>query len=63
MLPAMAAKAETFLNTSLDWTALSRPLLAHPLAEFQPLITRIDPRQVEAMVEVSREAATDPNTR
>ncbi|MCB1680071.1 MAG: methionine--tRNA ligase [Halioglobus sp.] len=63
VLPAMAAKAETFLNTSLDWTALSRPLLAHPLAEFQPLITRIDPRQVEAMVEVSREAATDPNTR
>ncbi|MEJ2531285.1 MAG: methionine--tRNA ligase [Halioglobus sp.] len=55
VLPAMAEKAETFLNCSLDWTALDAPLLGQQLAPFQPLITRIDPKQVEAMVEASRE--------
>ena len=55
VLPAMAEKAEAFLNCSLDWTALDAPLPGQQLAPFQPLITRIDPKQVEAMVEASRE--------
>jgi methionyl-tRNA synthetase len=57
VLPAIAAKAETFLNHSLDWTALDGPLLGHRLEKFQALITRIDPKQVEAMLEASREQA------
>jgi len=63
VLPAMAEKAESFLACSLDWTELEQPLLGHRLGTFQPLLTRIDPRQVEAMVEESREAppaATEP---
>lgn len=56
VLPAMAEKAETFLNCSLDWTALDAPLLGRQLAAFKPLITRIDPKQVEAMVEASKES-------
>ncbi len=55
VLPAMAEKSEAFLNCSLDWTALQAPLVAHPLAKFEPLLTRIDPKQVEAMVEASKE--------
>jgi len=55
VLPAMAGKAESYLNCSLDWTALKAPLLGHQLAQFQPLLTRIDSKQVEAMVEASRE--------
>jgi len=55
VLPAMAEKAEAFLNCSLDWTALDAPLLGQQLATFQPLMTRIDPKQVEAMVEASKE--------
>jgi len=54
VLPAMAEKAEAFLNTSLDWTALDGPLLDHGLGKFKPLITRIDPKAVEAMIEASR---------
>ena len=42
VLPAMAEKAEAFLNCSLDWTALEAPLLAHQLAKFKPLMTRIE---------------------
>ena len=56
VLPVMAEKAEAFLNCSLDWTALEGPLLGHELSKFKPLITRIDPKQVEAMVEASKPA-------
>ncbi|MBN7798508.1 methionine--tRNA ligase [Parahaliea mediterranea] len=57
VLPAMAEKAEAFLNHSLDWTALDAPLRGHRLEKFQPLITRIDPKQIDALVEASREQA------
>ena len=60
VLPAMAAKAERFLACSLDWTALQRPLLDHQLAPFEPLLTRVDKKQVEAMVEASREQTPPP---
>lgn len=56
VLPAMADKAEAFLNCSLDWTALDAPLTGQQLATFTPLITRIDSKQVEAMVEASKES-------
>ncbi len=56
VLPAMAEKAEAFLACSLDWTALQQPLLGHRLGTFQPLLTRVDPKKVEAMVEASRDA-------
>jgi methionyl-tRNA synthetase len=55
VLPAMAEKSEAFLKCSLDWTALQAPLVDHSLDKFQPLLTRIDPKQVEAMVEASKE--------
>ncbi|QIB66386.1 methionine--tRNA ligase [Kineobactrum salinum] len=55
VLPAMADKAEKFLNCSLDWTALPGPLLDHELAPFQPLMTRVDPARVDAMLAASAE--------
>lgn len=58
VLPAMAEKSEAFLKCSLDWTALQAPLVDHALDKFQPLLTRIDPKQVEAMVEASKEMQT-----
>ncbi len=61
VLPAMAGKAEAFLNCSLDWTALDAPLLSHQLEKFQPLMTRIETKQVEAMVEASRETPAAPS--
>ena len=56
VLPAMAEKAEAFLNCSLDWTALESPLTGHQLATFVPLLTRIDSKKVEAMVEASKDS-------
>ncbi|MBT4521274.1 MAG: methionine--tRNA ligase, partial [Halieaceae bacterium] len=55
VLPAMAEKAETFLNCSLDWTALEGPLLAHRISKFKPLITRIESSQVDALLEASKQ--------
>ena len=57
VLPAMAEKAEAFLKHSLDWTALDAPLRGHRLEKFKPLITRIDPKQIDALLEASREQA------
>ena len=56
VLPAMADKSEAFLNCSLNWTDLEAPLTGHPLSTFEPLITRIDVKQVEAMIEDSKES-------
>ncbi len=57
VLPRMAAKAEDFLQASLDWTALEHNLLDHQLREFTPLLTRIDEKQVAAILDAARETA------
>lgn len=55
VLPAMAERSEAFLQCSLDWTALEGPLLGHELAPFQPLLTRVDPAAVEALLSASKD--------
>ena len=54
VLPGMATRAEQFLNVSLDWQALQEPLAGHTINDFQPLLQRVDPAAVEAMVEASK---------
>ena len=64
VLPTLAADAEAFLNVEpLCWNDLGSMLADHQLNAFKPLLTRIDPARIEAMVESSKEdlaaAATD----
>jgi methionyl-tRNA synthetase len=54
VLPQMAQKSELFLGLSLDWTALNVPLQGHAINDFSPLIQRVDPDAVNAMVEDSK---------
>ena len=54
VLPAMVGRAEIFLNINLDWQQLQQPLLGHTLQDFKPLLQRVDPAQVEAMVEAGK---------
>ena len=54
VLPAMVGRAEVFLNVNLDWQQLQQPLLGHTLEEFKPLLQRVDPAQVEAMLEAGK---------
>ena len=54
VLPVMAEKSEAFLGLSLDWTELNAPLEGHTINNFSPLIQRINPDAVAAMVEASK---------
>ncbi|MGQ0285944.1 methionine--tRNA ligase [Pasteurellaceae bacterium 22721_9_1] len=54
VLPQLASRAEAFLQTELTWDNLSQPLLSHQIAPFKALFNRIDPKQIEAMVEASK---------
>lgn len=50
VLPHTAIQVEEFLNISpLQWSDKDKPLLAHKIKEFKPLLNRIDPKQIEAM--------------
>ena len=56
VLPATAAQAASFLNAPLArWHDCDAPLLGHVIAPYAALFTRIDPKQVETMVEASKE--------
>ena len=54
VLPAMAARAEAFLQSTLTWEALAAPLGAHTVAAFSPLMNRVDMDKVNAMIEDSK---------
>jgi len=50
ILPATAKQVEHFLNIApLQWQDKNQALLNHTIREFQPLITRVDPKQIEAI--------------
>jgi methionyl-tRNA synthetase len=51
VLPGMAERAEAFLKISTDWHELQAPLLGHTLEDFKPLLQRVDPDSVTAMIE------------
>jgi methionyl-tRNA synthetase len=55
VLPAMAAEVEDFLNTPLLWDNYQQPLLGHAIKPFKPLMQRVDPLKVQAMVDASKE--------
>ncbi len=63
ILPGTAAASEAFLNLEpLTWQALATPLTDHAINKFKPLMTRIETKQIEAMVEASKEdLAATPN--
>ncbi|UZP75385.1 methionine--tRNA ligase [Candidatus Paraluminiphilus aquimaris] len=54
VLPVMGQKSEEFLGLTLNWTDLQGPLEGHKINKFSPLIQRIDPEAVTAMVEASK---------
>ncbi len=55
ILPELAARSELFLNEELTWESVQNPLLGQTIKPFKPLLQRIDPKQVEAMVNQSAE--------
>ena len=56
VVPFTADIAAKFLGVSLDrWSDLDKPMLDVPINAFLPLMTRVDPLKIEAMIENSKE--------
>ena len=57
VLPALAANIERFLNVpALTWASVETPLPSgHRINDYAHLITRIDPKLIEAMTEANKE--------
>ena len=65
VLPELAAAAEKFLNIpALTWADAGTVLLKHAINPYQHLANRVDPKQVEAMLNDSKEnmSMTEPQT-
>ncbi|HAO54783.1 MAG TPA: methionine--tRNA ligase subunit beta [Gammaproteobacteria bacterium] len=63
VLPATTQKAEVFLKTGpLGWEDLDQVLTNHSIEKFTPLFTRIDTKDVEAMIEESKSNNTQVPT-
>ena len=58
IVPRLVASSEQYLNAGeLQWNDVSKPLLAHRVGPFQRLMSRIDPKQIEKIVNASRDTA------
>ncbi|MGR9072177.1 MAG: methionine--tRNA ligase [Gammaproteobacteria bacterium] len=56
VLPALAESAEAFLNIETQpWPENARPLLDHKINPFKPLMTRVEPDKIEAVIAASKE--------
>jgi methionyl-tRNA synthetase len=61
VLPNVAAQAEAFLNApAARWSDFTGPLLAHRIAAYSPLFTRIDPKHIQAMIDASKDTTAAP---
>lgn len=61
VLPELVAQVESFLSIApLSWKDRKTPLLAHTINAYQPLIQRIDPKQVSDMLEKGKDSMTQP---
>jgi methionyl-tRNA synthetase len=57
ILPALAEKAEEFLNVpELTWNELSSPLVDHKINKFKPMLNRIETKSIDAILEEGKAA-------
>lgn len=56
IMPKLAERSEKFLNETLVWGSIATPLAGHSINKFKALFQRIDPKNVAAMVEASKES-------
>ena len=61
MLPTLAAQVQDFLKlASFDFASRTEILTGHEIALFQPLMQRVDPKAVAAMVDASKDSLAAP---
>ncbi len=62
VLPQTVSKAEAFLNAELSWAEGIHYLKEHKIDTFKPLMTRIDMKAIDAIVDESQETAAVPSS-
>ncbi len=57
VLPFTAERASAFLGRDVsDWRNIDKPMLGVSVKTFQPLLTRVDPVKVQAVIDASKES-------
>ena len=60
ILPTLAEKSEAFLNVSpLLWSDLDELLVDHDINKFKPLMSRIEQKDVDAIIEAGKSSVDD----
>nr|WP_179255207.1 methionine--tRNA ligase [Gallibacterium anatis] len=54
VLPKLAERAEAFLHDELRWETLTSPLLTHEIAPFKALFSRLEMKQIDALIDASK---------
>ena len=63
VIPSVATAAREFLGEDdWSWSSAATPLLGSSVRQFKPLLTRVEQKQVDAMVEQSRATSAPPST-
>ena len=56
VVPDIATQTEAFLNCDeFTWGDIETPLLSHKINKFKPMITRLESKSIDAIVEASKE--------
>ncbi|MFK5970444.1 MAG: methionine--tRNA ligase [Candidatus Marithrix sp.] len=56
ILPVLTAEVETFLAAPITWQP--EALIAHKINKFKPLLNRVEQKQIDAMIDASKETLT-----
>jgi methionyl-tRNA synthetase len=60
VLPKLVKQTEALLNVPIaDWQAAAQPVLGTPVSKFEHMLQRIDPKDVQAMIDDSKEKELD----
>lgn len=63
VLPGVARETEAFLNCApFTWADLEVELGQHPINPFKPLLQRVDPEKVKAMIDAGKQPEASPTT-
>ncbi|UKH28140.1 methionine--tRNA ligase [Actinobacillus pleuropneumoniae] len=54
VLPQLAERAEAFLKTELTWDNIQQPLLGQNVAPFKSLFSRLEKKQIDAVIEETK---------
>lgn len=59
IVPLLVQRSEEFLNSGqLDWNDVDKPLLDHKLGKFKRLMNRVDQKQIDKLIEASKDTST-----